>query len=275
MRSVNIISPKHDARGFTLLEIVLAMFVLALLVSSIFGIVSGTTQLADEMERGHERDSQSHGFAQFCERTLRQLPAQAQVRLKVKQSGRQYLSQLAILDAPSILGAASGGSNGLTILETDLQPDGYLRAALTFVPAEEITAHEAEGGKGGQSLVLLNDVARLEWKFFNPLSNEWEPVWNQNLIFTSPAEASSLPTLGGQTPPPGPGGAPVPSPTGALSSPIQPPGAAQRPGLIELTLAQRAEPPRRFVFWVPPAQVPAGTAAVPPPQLQPPPQPQK
>ena len=274
MRRAEIIFHRRCARGFTLLEIVLAMFVLALLVSSIFGIVSGTTQLADEMERAHERDAQSHSFAQFCERTLRQLPAEAQVRLKVKQSGKQYLSQLAILNAPSVLGAANGGSNGLTILEMDQQPDGYLRAILTFVPATEITAHEAEGGKGGQSLVLLTDVARLEWKFFNSLTNEWEPMWNPNLVFTSPAEASALPTLGGQpplggqTPPPAPGGAPFPM-TGGGTLQLQ--GAAQRPGLIELTLAQRAEPPRRFVFWVPPAQVPTGTAVAPPQPVVPPP----
>src|SRR3569623_66990 len=114
MRRVETIFQRRCERGFTLLEIVLAMYVLTLLITSIFGIVSGTTQLAVEMEWGLERDAQSHGFAQFCERTLRQLPAEAQVRLKVKQSGKQYLSQLAILGATSILGAASGGSNGLT-----------------------------------------------------------------------------------------------------------------------------------------------------------------
>jgi hypothetical protein len=116
---------------------------------------------------------------------------------------------------------------------------------------------------------LLEDVARLEWKFFNPQSNEWEPVWNQNVTFTSPAEDSSLPTSGGQTPPPG--AAPAPAPPAAGGGSLQIFGAGQRPGLIELTLAQRAEPPRRFVFWVPPAQVPTGTA-MPPTQVLPPPQ---
>ena len=107
------------------------MFVLVLLVTGIFAIVGGTTQLADEMERAHERDARLHSFAQFCERTLRNLPANAQIRMRLTQSGNQYLGELALKNAPSPIGAT--GANGMTILRTEQATDGYLRVVLEML----------------------------------------------------------------------------------------------------------------------------------------------
>jgi prepilin-type N-terminal cleavage/methylation domain-containing protein len=238
---------RRRARGFTLLEIILAMFVLVLLVTGIFAIVGGTTQLADEMERAHERDARAHSFAQFCERTLRNLPANAQVRMRLTQSGNQYIGELALKNAPSPIG--STGANGMTILRTEQATDGYLRVVLEMLTNEEARAKEL--GKGDavkQKLVLLENVAKCEWKFFNPLSGEWESVWNDKLSL-APLQASEPAT------PPGPGQ--------ALAQPQVPPslGNARRPSLVELTFAIGADAPRRFVFWVPPASPPGGLAA--------------
>jgi len=246
------------ARGFTLLEIILAMFVLAMLVAGIFAIVGGTTQLADEMERAHERDARVHSFAQFCERTLRNLPANAQVRMRLKQSGNQYLGELALKNAPSPIGAT--GANGMTILRTEQATDGYLRVVLEMLTNEEAGAKElGKSDTAKQRLVLLDNVAKCEWKFYNPLSTEWEPVWNEKLSF-SPPQSSDLTT---------------PSAPAQTAAPTQAPasfgGIARRPSLVELTFAIGADAPRRFVFWVPPATQPGGLAAGAPPPNEPPP----
>lgn len=213
------------------------MFVLVLLVTGIFAIVGGTTQLADEMERAHDRDARQHGFAQFCERMLRNLPANAQIRMRLTQSGNHYLGELALRNAPSPIG--SSGANGMTILRTEQAPDGYLRVVLEMLNNEETAARErGKGDSTKQRLVLLENVAKCEWRFFNPLSSEWESVWNDKVSFAPPA---------------------VPGQQG--TAPPQPPafvGNARRPGLVELTFAIGAETPRRHVFWVPPAAQPGG-----------------
>jgi prepilin-type N-terminal cleavage/methylation domain-containing protein len=253
-------SQRTYSKGFTLLEIVLAMFIFALLITAIFAIVNGTTQLADEMEQGHEHDAQVHGFLQLCERTFARLPAQAEVRLRVKQSGKHYLSELAIMDAPTVLGAGgAGGGNAVTILETEEQPDGYLRVVLKLLSEEEAAANEKGQHAEGRRLPLLADVARCEWRFFNPISNEWEPMWNDKMTFV-PVNPVALPI--DAAPPPSPVAPPPPQPQpGANGQPPLPVAALnqnpfQRPNLIELTLAQHTGPPQRLVFWVPPAQSP-------------------
>ncbi len=247
-----------SAPGFTLLEIILAMFVLVLLVSGLFAIVGGTTQLADEMSRAHERDARRHSFAEFCARMLRTLPGSAQVRLRVKQEGNHYLGELALKNAPSPIG--SMGANGMTLLRTEQAPDGYLRVVLEMIPSDE-----SEGGRLGkgeatkQSIILLEGVAKCEWRFFNPVSREWEPVWNDKLSFgPSPVSEPVEPVA--------PGAAPSqPQVSASLGSP------ARRPGLVELNLAIGPDAPRRFVFWVPPASLPGAFGAAPQNPLQDPP----
>jgi hypothetical protein len=213
------------------------------------------------MGRAHDRDARLHSFAQFCERTLRNLPANAQVRMRLTQSGNQYLGELALRNAPSPVG--SSGANGMTILRTEQAPDGYLRVVLEMLTNEEAAARErGRGDVVKQQLVLLENVAKCEWKFFNPLSSEWESVWNDKLSFAPlPASGSAAPGVPGQQ-----GLAPPQVPASF--------GNARRPGLVELTFAIGADAPRRFVFWVPPATPPGGLASgASPPPGSPPPEP--
>ncbi len=218
------------------------MFILALLLAGIFAIVGSTTELASEIGQSHKRESEVHGFAQFCERTFRRLPGVAEVRLRVKESGRQYLSELALKNSLSPLG--SSGAEGLTILRTEQTTDGYLRIVLESLSNEESAAHEL--GKGGvvkTRLMLLENVSQYEWKIFNPRSNQWEGVWNDKLSLSQQSDSN-------------------------LSQQPQP--GALRPELIELTLAIGSDTARRFVFWVPPAKVPVQIQPTSPDNSQPP-----
>jgi hypothetical protein len=217
---------------------VMVMFILSLLLSAVFGIVQGTVQLTDDMTVEQEKDARQRGFTQFCERTLRSLPAQATVRLRVKQSGNRYLSQLALKDAPVSFSINGTGASGLTILETEEATDGYLRVMLRWLTNEEAAAWErGDSSAGGRRLLLLENVAVCEWRFFNPRSNEWENVWNDKLSFAQTVDPLS--SLAGAAPLPSPG------------------AQGQRPGLIELRLGIGNEEPQKWILWVPPGQAPA------------------
>lgn len=246
--------------GFTLLEMVLAMFVFALMVSAVFTIANGTTQLADETEKAHEREAQSFSFAHFCDRMFRELPARAMVRLRVEKADRQYTSQLAILNAPSVLNNTS--TNGLTVLESEPMPGGNLRVNLRLVAARDISAYENGKKDVGEKLTLLENVVRLEWRVFDKATNDWATVWNKDVMFSSPATPVGTDN---STTNPSPPAAPV---TNGL-----------RPSLVDLALSVGADKPRHFMFWAPPAELPitAGQAAPagaanPPPLQNPPPQ---
>lgn len=247
--------------GFTLLEMALTMLIVAILMTAIFAVVGGTTQLADSMERGQDRDGQRHAFSQFCERTFRALPGNGLVRLRVKQSGNHYLSELALKNAPSVFSGVGGGA--VTILSTEEQADGYVRVVLTSLTEEEAT--DADNGKldptKSPRIVLLENVAKCEWKIYEPRSQQWVTLWNEKAPlgiglavireFTYPAEFD---------PPQIPKAAPAQGPSPATPvAPTPQPSGSLRPGLIELTLAVAGDAEQRFVFWMPPAQVPRQT----------------
>lgn len=263
------------AHGFTLLEMALTMLIVSLLMAAIFVIVGSTSQLADSMQREQEHDSQRHSFAQFCERTLRSMPGNARVRLKVRQSGNHYLSELALKNAPAAFSGA--GANGVTILETEEQADGYMRLVLKYLDAEEASA--ADSGKMDvnkqQRLVLLENVATCEWKFYDSRSQEWVTVWNEKMPlgdggiireFNYPTEFDP-PQIPQNPKTPGPEGAPPgkPAPQDPNAGAPVSMSSGPRPGLIELNLAIGTDKEQRFVFWMPPAQTPRVTTPSPVP----------
>ena len=265
--------------GFTLLEIVITITLLAVLLAAVFGIAAGTTQLAAETQYQQDRESEAHTFAHLCDRLFRALSAQSQVRLRVKQSGNRYLSQLAILNPPAVLGPSG---NILMMLETEETPSGYLQVVLKTYASEDIQAMESGDSSfankaARQRLVLLENVAQCKWAFLSPASGEWEPLFNEHMNLLQALK--NLNTPGGTLAPPPtaallpttapPAGSPVPpSSAGSQTSvgqPMQVGGnyAQTRPGLVELNLEMAGQANRRFVFWAPPSQLPTPPTQMP------------
>jgi hypothetical protein len=224
----------------------LVMFITTLLVSAIFGIVNAVTQLTHSLTTSQQRESRTHAFIELCSRTLRSLPPNAMVRLRTKQDGGHYITQLALADAPSPLSASAGP---FTVLETEVAPDGYLRLVIRSIPDDLVLAWEMGQENIGTRLVLLENVRMLEWLVFNPDTRQLQSVWNEGMALTAMREPAQQPNAGPQTP----GGA-APPPNNIpqdVQEAMNTLGGPQRPGLIELRFALGNEPPQRWVFWVP------------------------
>ncbi len=240
----------------------MVMFILAILLGAVFGVVRATIQLSNDMTDAQLAESRVNGFAQFCERTLRNLPANAVVRHRVKQKGNHYLSQLTFKGSPGAFSTQGAGGSEVMVIETDEQVDGYLTVTLRSMTATQALAWEKGDHRVGRRLKLLEEVSNLEWRFYRVQSGEWEPVWNERLelyplgvITANPAQDD--PSAGGQPPVPGQPGA------GLNTSPTIP--RKQRPQLMELRLTMAASPPQRWTFWVPPAETPSGSSSPTPP----------
>jgi prepilin-type N-terminal cleavage/methylation domain-containing protein len=253
--------------GFSLLEVMMVMFILAILLGAVFGVVRATIQLSNDMTDTQLAESRVNGFSQFCERTLRNLPANAVVRHRVKQKGNHYLSQLTFKGSPGAFSTQGAGGNEVMVLETDEQVDGYLSVILRSMTATQALAWEKGDNRVGRRLKLLEDVTSLEWRFYRVQSGEWEPVWNERLdlyplgvITANPAQDD--PAAGGQPPLPGQPGA------GLNTAPVIP--RKQRPQLMELRLTMAVGPPQHWTFWVPPAETPSGSSSPTPPVTPPP-----
>jgi prepilin-type N-terminal cleavage/methylation domain-containing protein len=250
--STNAVRPTPGGRpregGFTLMEMMMVMLITSLLVSAIFGIVNAVTQLTHSLTTSQQRESRTHAFIELCSRSLRSLPPNAMVRLRTKQDGAYYITQLALADAPSPLSASAGP---FTVLETEVTSEGYLRLVVRSIPDDQVLAWEMGQEDTGTRLVLLENVRMLEWLVFNPDTRQWQSLWNEGMPLTAMREPDQKPNPAPQNPP---AAGDVPPPNNVpqdVQEAIETLGRPQRPGLMELRFALGNEPPQRWVFWVP------------------------
>lgn len=260
--------PKRSTLGFTLLEMMLVLLITTLLVGVIFGIVRSVTQFSDSLATEQKSDARLYGLTEMMQSTFRSLPAHAVVRLQIKQVGTTYLSELTLIDAPAALTQQVGS---VTVLATEETASGYLRLVLKIYSHQEALDKEQGRQDGGVSVVLLDDISHLEWRFYQAETEQWIPVWNENLslapLLTS-LLADPLQQLESDTDSDAEGdSSPEDNPTPSLPLPTKPPSISNipgiggktganadtaRPNLIELILSRGIDEKQRWVFWVPP-----------------------
>ena len=248
-RSSGVRRRRAEEGGFTLMEMMMVMLITALLVSAVFGMVNAVTQLTHSLTTSQQRESRTHAFIELCSRTLRSLPPNAMVRLRTKEDGGHYITQLALADAPSPLSTSAGP---FTVLETEVTPSGYLRLVVRSIPDDLVLAWEMGQENIGTRLVLLENVRMLEWLVFNPDTRQLQSVWNEGMPLTAMREPDQKPNAAPQNPQtPGETAPPPNNPPPDVQEAMNMLGRPLRPGLIELRFALGNEPPQRWVFWVP------------------------
>jgi len=156
---------RRQCRGFTLLEIVIVLALVALLLSVIYSIAQGTLTLADNIRRAQHRDSRQQAFTGFCEHLFTNLPAIAVMKLRTTQDGGQYLTQLELENIPSPFDESP---NCLVTLFTEPVPGGSLRLRLS--------CHKLADPKQSVSVVLFEDLSQCEWQAFDSATRQWTTI---------------------------------------------------------------------------------------------------
>lgn len=165
-----------------MLEMVLAMAAFTLLLAGIFSLASGTMELTTDLKFTQDRAVVRQNFIEFLRRSLRTLPGDAEVRLKVRQSGTSYLPTLNIVNGSTSLSPGEALPPDTSVeLFAEQRPGGYLRVALRFLDEEQtalLRQGQAPRPNRNQPVVpLLDNVARFEWRFFDTRTNDWAKLW--------------------------------------------------------------------------------------------------
>lgn len=160
--------PPQTAPGFTLLEIVVVLAIIALVLGAVWSVAQGTLILADDARRAQVRDSRSQAFTAFCERLMAELPATAALNLKTTQDGGQYLSTLELHNVPSPFDGMPGCK---MTLHTEPMAGGGQRLMLSLQKKTE--------EKPGISVPLFEDLAECGWRVFDAGSQQWTTTWSE------------------------------------------------------------------------------------------------
>lgn len=160
--------PHQPASGFTLLEIVVVLAIVALVLGAVYSLASGTLTLADDVQRARLRNSREQAFIAFCERFCAELPATAALNLKTTQDGGQYLSALEMEHVPSPFDSTPDCK---TTLFTESMPGGGLRLMLS-VQKRDKELPEIH-------VMLFEDLAECGWRVFDEGSRQWTTTWSE------------------------------------------------------------------------------------------------
>jgi hypothetical protein len=180
--------------GFTLLEVALALLILILIAGALFGVVQGTLTLAAGLEEAKRRDEEINGIYELCRRTFRTLPAEAKLVARVRETEGAKLPELIVYDAPELLvwkqiedwdvvsalglRPQTGGNFSLCLLRKSQGGDSQDDVVAQALP--------------GDWLVLMRDVASLQWRFYNQELGTWVETLDRG----GPRPAAAELTLG-------------------------------------------------------------------------------
>jgi len=171
--------------GFTLLELVLALLVMALLVGMIFGTASANLQLSNTVVKRQNEEGEKNAFFDLLSRRLGSLPGNARMELISKDggSGRPYISDLTLQNVP--LAFTWGGTEKVAKaiqISTVMRRDGYLDIVLRYY--EEEILQDSDNQETNQDIepfaevVLLEDVRAFEWRVLDGRTMEWNYDWD-------------------------------------------------------------------------------------------------
>jgi len=184
MRLPRSISSRSASRGFTLMEMIIAMGVLALLLAGIFGVAKSTMELSSELASHQEKAMMKQNFIDYLRRSFRGLPGGAEVRLENRSAGGIYLPSLTVVNGGSSFTPGEALAPDIAIeLTAEQRPGGYLRVLLRTLDDKQTIAlrsgQTVRPSRNQPSLTLMDNVSKFEWKLYDYYSQRWEPLWRE------------------------------------------------------------------------------------------------
>lgn len=176
--------------GFTLLELVIALLLIAMLVGMVFSTARASLQLGNSVVRTQNEEMLHQAFFELLDKRFSTLPGNARLDLEVTDSGAHYLSDLTLENVP--LSFTWGGEERTAKaiqLSTIKRRSGFLDIVLKYYENEIIDpqASDTTGSSFTSSsspeepfaeISLLTDVRFFEWRVLDATSMEYEYDWD-------------------------------------------------------------------------------------------------
>ncbi len=189
------------SRAFTLLEVVIALTMLAMFSGTLFSLIRGSVKAAAEIQQLQKDNDQVNRFIAICRQAFQNLPVTAILTLTVTENNTPTLQELTISGAPE---AFPFGISPISYKETILgiRPDlaateaseSGLRVYYLGVSREDIVPEEvnrsagvtrsvgdgvaAPDDQGRYWMPLLPAVTSLTWRFYKEEEDTWEEEWD-------------------------------------------------------------------------------------------------
>jgi prepilin-type N-terminal cleavage/methylation domain-containing protein len=190
---VKTIIVRKQSHGFTLLEVMTALFLLVMIVGMVLGIARTSLGLSKSIVERQNAEMEQLAFMDLISQRLSSLPGNARMELTTEDTGSHYLSDLTLQNVP--MSFTWGGQERIAKavqISTVKRRSGFLDIVLRYYENEilensatnVVTNGIKEDEKPFAEIVLMSDVAYFEWRALNSTTLEWQNEWE---------DASSMP----------------------------------------------------------------------------------
>ncbi len=167
-------------RGFSLLEVMVSMLLLAMLMTMIFSISKSCLGVSRDVREVQNESAKQEALIHFFRDHFLNLPGNARLDLQVEDTATHYLSNLVVEGVPT---AFSFGSRPMTAeaveFVTVLRRDKFLDIVMRYYdePLLDPTGKRKEGLKPSRELTLYEKVLTFEWEALDGRVLEWQYDW--------------------------------------------------------------------------------------------------
>jgi len=171
--------------GFTLLEVVIAVGLMAIVIGMVFGIARSSLSLGNTIVKTQNEEMEHQAFFDFMGQQFSALPGNTRFDLKVENAGVLYLTDLTLQNVP--LSFTWGGEERIAKavqFSTVKRRSGFLDIVLRYYENEILEGSassfksSAVDNKPFAEIVLLEDVAYFEWRVLDGRTMEWQYDWD-------------------------------------------------------------------------------------------------
>ena len=182
---MNLPTVNSRRRGFTLLEVVIAIALMAIIIAMVFATARTSLALGNKIVQSQNEEMLHQAFFELLGQRFASLPGNTRLDLKVEGTGSHYLTDLTLQNVP--LSFTWGGQDRIAKavqLSTVKRRSGYLDIVLRYYENEILEGSASTFGntlvdnKPFAEIVLLEDVAFFEWQVLNGSTMQWQYDWD-------------------------------------------------------------------------------------------------
>ena len=187
--------------GFTLIEVVVALTILAMITGTLFAIIQGSVKAAAQIEQIQRENDSISRLLDVLRKTFSTLPSAATLQLISAEQSPSEQQELLITGAPNTFGFGpkpiSYSATTLSLrpdLEGRVDEAGNPLFSLSLsredlIPrtndnsmalSQELDGVLAQDDQGRNWMPLLQDVSSLMWRFYRVSDETWYEEWNRS-----------------------------------------------------------------------------------------------
>lgn len=192
--------PPSASRAFTLIEVVVALTILAMITGTLFAIIQGSVRAAAQIEQLQRENDSINRLLDVLRKSFTTMPSTATITLTPAEQSASGQQEILITGAPNTLGfgpkpisyspttlslrpdlqgrtdEAGNPLYSLSLSREDLIPQTDDNNMALGVELDGVLAQDEQGRHW---MPLLPDVSTLLWRFYRQRDDTWYEEWSR------------------------------------------------------------------------------------------------